>query len=789
MATATKKASKTAKNANKSTDKKVPTKKAETVKTAIKQTAEKIVEPANRTLGDGFNETETVVKTAKSVKPDVKIRAKKTGNTNGKSSTAKAAKNYGGLDAETLVKMYRTMYMSRRIDDKEIQLKGQNKIFFQISGAGHEAVLAAAAQALKPAYDWFFPYYRDRALMLGLGMTAQEMLYSSVGAEVDPNSHGRQMPSHWGHKDLNVPSQSSCTGSQALHAVGAAEAGYRASLIKGLQDKIDGFKGDEVVYMSVGDGTTSEGEWWEALNSACNMKLPVIFVVEDNGYAISTPVEVNTAGGDISKLVAGFPNLLIQKCDGTNPVESYETFVRAVEFCRARKGAAFIHAKVTRPYSHSLSDDEKLYRPTEELEKDAAIDPIKTFAEFIMTEGIASSEELETLRKEVDKEVMEAADIAIATPQPAPESALRNVFSPDVDPTSKDFDTEDGAELSGNAGTMVDLINRCLHEEMERDERIVIFGEDVADVSREEYLETVKGKGGVFKVTANLQRKFGSARVFNSPLAEANIVGRAVGLSLRGIKPVVEIQFFDYIFPAFHQIRNEVAVTRWRSDGDTKCPMVIRVPVGGYLKGGAVYHSQSGTTLFSHTPGLMIVYPSNALDANGLLRTAIRCDDPVMFLEHKHLYRQVYNKSQYPSSEFLIPFGKAKVVREGTDITIVTYGALVQRSFEAAKRLEKQGISVELIDLRTLVPYDWERIAESVKKTSRVIVAHEDSVSYGYGAELAARISDELFEYLDAPVKRVGATDTFVAYAPQVEDFILPQIEDVERAATELMKY
>ena len=800
MATATKKAGTTAKN-NKSVNKKAPTKKiervekpakkVESVKASAARTPAKIVEKPKRTEADGFEAKKTTIKTAETVAQEAKKKSK----TSAKSSKAangaakSSAKDYSGLSAETLVKMYRTMYMSRRIDDKEIQLKGQNKIFFQISGAGHEAVLVAAAQAMKPAYDWFFPYYRDRALMLGLGMTAQEMLYSSVGAEVDPNSHGRQMPSHWGHKDLNVPSQSSCTGSQALHAVGAAEAGYRASLVAGLQDKISGFKGDEVVYMSVGDGTTSEGEWWEALNSACNMKLPVIFVVEDNGYAISTPVEVNTAGGDISKLVAGFPNLLIQKCDGTNPVESYETFVRAVEFCRARKGAAFVHAKVTRPYSHSLSDDEKLYRPTEELEKDAAIDPIKTFAEFIMTEGIASSEELEALRKAVDKEVTEAADIAINTPQPAPESAFRNVFSPDVDPTSKDFDTEDGAELSGNAGTMVDLINRCMHEEMERDERIVVFGEDVADVSREEYLETVKGKGGVFKVTANLQRKFGSARVFNSPLAEANIIGRAVGLSLRGIKPVVEIQFFDYIFPAFHQIRNEVAVTRWRSDGDTKCPMVIRVPVGGYLKGGAVYHSQSGTTLFSHTPGLMIVYPSNALDANGLLRTAIRCDDPVMFLEHKHLYRQVYNKSQYPSSEFLIPFGKAKVVREGTDITIVTYGALVQRSFEAAKRLEKQGISVELIDLRTLVPYDWERVAESVKKTNRVIVAHEDPISYGYGAEIAARISDELFEYLDAPVRRIGATDTFVAYAPQVEDFILPQIEDVEKAAAELMKY
>jgi 2-oxoisovalerate dehydrogenase E1 component len=706
-----------------------------------------------------------------------KVNKKMSTNAVKAAKTSNNTEKYYGLDKKTLVGIYQTMYLSRRIDDKEIQLKGQNKVFFQISGAGHEAVLVGAGLALKAGYDWFFPYYRDRALMLQLGMTPLEMLYSAVGAEPDPNSHARQMPSHWGSVKLNVPSQSSCTGSQALHAVGAAEATYRATLLKDLQDKVTGFKGDEVVYMSVGDGTTSEGEWWEALNSACNMKLPVIFVVEDNGYAISD-------------LVTGFPNLFIQKVDGTNPLESYKAFKDAVEYCRARKGAAFIHAKVIRPYSHSLSDDEKLYRPDEEREKDAAIDPIKTYAEFLMNEGLISSEDLEALRKEVDKEVNEAADIALATPQPAPESALRNIFSPDVDPTDRNiFDTEDGAELSGNAGTMVDLINRCLHEEMERDEKIVVFGEDVADVSREKYLDQVKGKGGVFKVTANLQRKFGSARVFNSPLAEANIIGRAVGLSLRGLKPVVEIQFFDYIFPAMHQIRNEVATMRWRSDGESKCPMVMRVPVGGYLKGGAVYHSQSGTTLFAHTPGLMIVYPSNALDANGLLRTAIRSDDPVMFLEHKHLYRQVYNKSQYPSSEFLIPFGKGKKVREGNDVTIVTYGALVQRSFEACKRLEKQGITVDLIDLRTLVPYDWEMIAESVKKTSRVIVAHEDPISYGYGAEIAARISDELFEYLDAPVKRVGATDTFVAYAPQVEDFILPQTEDVEKAVQELMKY
>jgi 2-oxoisovalerate dehydrogenase E1 component len=753
------------------------TKKANT-KTGSKTGKVVVAEKAKTTEADGFIENTKTQKTAKAVTAKTAKPA------------AKKAANYHGLDAETMIGMYRTMYMSRRIDDKEIQLKGQNKIFFQISGAGHEGILAAAALSLKPAYDWFFPYYRDRALMLGLGMTAQEMLWSSVGAEPDPNSHGRQMPSHWGCTRLNVPSQSSCTGSQALHAVGAAEATIKATLLEGLRDKVTDFHEDQVVYMSVGDGTTSEGEWWESLNSASNLKLPVIFLVEDNGYAISTPVEVGVAGGDISKLVSGFPDLFIQKCDGTDVLESYATFKKAVEYCRERKGPAFIHAKVVRPYSHSLSDDEKLYRPAEEIEADAATDPIKKFGELLMTDGIASSEQLEALRKEVDAEVNKAADIAVETPQPAPETALRNVFSPDVDPTDRRlFDTEDGAELSGNAGTMVDLINRCMHEEMERDERIVVFGEDVADVSREEYLDQVKGKGGVFKVTANLQRKFGSARVFNSPLAEANIVGRGVGMALRNLKPVVEIQFFDYIFPAMHQIRNELATMRWRSDGESKAPMVLRVPVGGYLKGGAVYHSQSGTTLFAHTPGLMIVYPSTALDANGLLRTAIRCDDPVMFLEHKHLYRQVYNKSQYPSSEFLIPFGKAKKVREGSDVTIVTYGALVERSNQACKRLEQQGITVDLIDLRTLVPYDWEAVAESVKKTSRVIVAHEDPISYGYGAELAARISDELFEYLDAPVKRVGATDTFVGYAPQLEDFILPQSDDVERAVLELMKY
>jgi len=696
-------------------------------------------------------------------------------------------RSYEGLSAQDLRRAYRTMVLSRKLDDKEIQLKNQSLIFFQISGAGHEAVLTAAGMALKPSYDWFLPYYRDRALCLTLGMTPLEMLLSAVGAKDDPNSGGRQMPSHWGHKGLNIISQSSPTGTQCLHAVGVAEAGRLYEKVSSIEGRDERFTSDEVTYVSIGEGTSSEGEFWESLNSACTLKLPMVFMIEDNGYAISVPVEVQTPGGDLSKLVASFPGLLVQSIDGCDFIGSYKAVTEAVNYARARKGPALIHAKVIRPYSHSLSDDEKLYKTTDERAAEAKRDPIARLASFLVAEEIATEAELKAMVAEVEQEVNAAADQAIKSEKPARDTATLYVYSPDVDPTSSDFATAPAPE--GKPDTMVAAINRTLKEEMARNPKIVVFGEDVADASREAALESVPGKGGVFKVTHGLQRAFGSARVFNSPLAEANIIGRAVGMATRGIKPVVEIQFFDYIWPAMMQLRDEMSMMRYRSNNVFSCPMVVRTAIGGYLRGGAPYHSQSGESIFAHCPGIRIVFPSNAQDAAGLLRTAIRCDDPVLYLEHKHLYRQTYNKGENPGPEYMIPFGKAAVRREGTDVVVLTWGALVQRTLLAAQQAEKDGISVMVIDLRSIMPFDWDAIAAAVQKTNRVIVAHEDQLTCGFGAELAARIADGLFEYLDAPVRRVAALDTPVAYCPDLEEVILPQSADVLRAIQDIARY
>lgn len=715
----------------------------------------------------------------------------------------------GGLTPPQLIEIYRLMFTSRRIDDREILLKRQQKTFFQVSGAGHEALQVGAALALRPGYDWFFPYYRDRALCLALGVTAEDMFLQAVGAATDPASGGRQMPAHWSSRDLHIVSTSSSTATQVLHAVGCAEAGRYFSRNPEAAARAQGdyrafhdvvFHDDEIALTCIGEGSTSQGEFWEALNTASNKKLPVIFCIEDNGYAISVPVEFNTPGGNISKLVANFPHFHFDEIDGTDAEVCLRAFQAAAEYCRAGKGPAFVHAHCTRPYSHSLSDDDKLYRSAAEREADALRDPIAKMQMRLLREGVLSAEEINALEQQLERDVAEAADRALAAPLPEISSIPRHVYSEVLDPTRASVQTEASkdaahpgkpAAAKGNLQrTMADLINACLHDEMRRDPRIVIYGEDVADASREAALAEVKGKGGVFKLTAGLQTAFGSERVFNSPLAEANIVGRAIGYAVRGMKPVVEIQFFDYIWPAMHQLRNELAVMRWRSNGEWAAPAVIRVPIGGYLTGGSIYHSQCGESTFTHIPGLRVVFPSNALDANGLLRTAIRCDDPVLFLEHKRLYREAYGRAPYPGPDYAIPFGKANVVRPGKQITLVTYGAVVPRALQAAEKAHREhGIDVEILDLRTLSPYDWEAIATSVRKTSRVIVAHEDTLSWGYGAEIAARIGDELFDDLDAPVRRIGATDTFVAYQPVLEDAILPQPETILKAIRDLSAY
>jgi 2-oxoisovalerate dehydrogenase E1 component len=689
-----------------------------------------------------------------------------------------SSSRYAGLDSEQLIRAFRLMHISRRLDDREVALKRQNRIYFQISGAGHEAIQVAAGMALHPARDWFFLYYRDRALCLTLGVTPHEMLQQAVGAAQDPASGGRQMPSHWGNRALHIVSGSSPTGTQFLQAVGCAEASiYRDPHAR------------EVTLVTGGEGATSEGEFWEALNAACLNRLPLVFLIEDNGYAIAVPVECQTAGGNISALTSGFPELFRQEIDGTDFLASYSAMQAAVEHCREGHGPALVHAHVIRPYSHSLSDDERLYKTTAERRAEAERDPVIRFPQFLIDEGIIDRHMLQSITHEIDEDVHRATQLALRDEPPAPDSALAHLYSETIDPTSNQFET--APAFHGEPLTMVDLINATLREEMRRNPDILVFGEDVADCSREDSLREVKGKGGVFKVTGGLQIEFGRRRSFNTPLAEASIVGRAIGMAVRGLKPVPEIQFFDYIWPAMMQIRDELATMRWRSNGSFSSPAVLRVAIGGYLNGGAVYHSQCGEVLFTHIPGLRVVMPSNALDACGLLRTALRADDPVLFLEHKRLYREPYNRSPHPGEDFTIPLGRAKIVKPGKSLSVITYGALVQKALLAATQIERRipHTSIEIIDLRSLAPYDWDTIRDSVSRTSRAIVAHEDTVSFGYGAEIAARISEELFDRLDAPVRRVGALDTWVGYHPQLEAAILPQTETLAAAIEKILAW
>jgi 2-oxoisovalerate dehydrogenase E1 component len=695
------------------------------------------------------------------------------------------AKKYN-LTKKDMLGLLANIYTSRKVDDAEINMKKQSKAFFQISGAGHEGILSATAKLLKPAHDWFICYYRDRALCLGLGVTPYEMLCQANGNTGDAASHGRQMPSHFGHVKYNIVSKSSCTGTQFLQACGLAEAGNWYKELKQKEKYFD----DEIIYVSTGDGTIAQGEFWEGLTTAVVNKLPVLFMVEDNGFAISTPTAVQYPEGSISKTLAHFPGLEIFTTDGNCPIESFATMTEAINYIRKTRMPALVHANVTRPYSHSLSDDHGMYRTKKELADELLLDVFTSYPKFLIESGVITQSENDELLKSITADVRLAMEKATTTEWPAASTVMDHLYSESSDITSASF--EKAVNFTGKDDVpMAASINKVLRTEFSKNPILRMFGEDVADFFEQERLNNpeLKGKGGVFKLTANVQRESRKGQVFNSPLAEANIIGRAIGMAIRGLKPVVEIQFFDYIWTAYMQLKNEMATLRYRSGGDFKCPMVVRVPIGGYLKGGAIYHSQSGESLFTHIPGIRIAYPSNSADAAGLLRTAIRADDPVMFFEHKHLYYQGYNRAADVGDEYMIPFGKAKVVRAGTDATIVAWGALVQKAIEAAKKMEAQGKSVEVIDLRTLAPYDFEAIKISLKKTHRLMIAHEEHKTSGFAGEIAARVNEECFELLDAPILRVGALDVHCAYNPALEDLILPQVSHVEEVLAKLLAY
>jgi 2-oxoisovalerate dehydrogenase E1 component len=675
---------------------------------------------------------------------------------------------------------FRLACLSRALDDREIVLQKQSRVFFQISGAGHEVLLVALARSLRPGSDWFFPYYRDRALVLALGVSPYSVMLQAVGSSEDPASRGRQMPCHWGDPSRNIVTQSSPTGSQCLPAVGCAEAGRYIARRPGLTGC--SAAGDEITYVSLGEGTTSEGEFWESLNTACRLHLPVLYVVADNGYAISVRAS-DQAPAPISELVRGFRGLAVTRVDGWDYGACRVQGARAVARVRAGEGPGLIHARVTRPYSHSSADTQAKYRDPAELADEAQHDPVDVFERALLDAGLLSAEDAEAVRESARREAAAAAEEALGAPRPDPATVRDEVVRL---PTLPEPETDPAPAGGAQPVVMAEAIRLALHELLQDDERIRVFGEDVADAD-EEVIDQVEGKGGVFGVTRGLQRRFGSARAYNTPLAESNIVGRGVGQALRGLRPCAEIQFFDYIWPAMQQLRSEAATIRWRSHGAFTCPLVVRVAIGGYLTGGAIWHSQSGESIFAHTPGLLVAFPSRARDAVGLLRGAFTCADPVLFLEHKHLYRQHYAADPMPRAGWVLPLGRGAIARGGRDVTIVTWGATLHKSLEAAAVLAGEGCSVEVVDLRTLSPWDKELVAESVERTSRLLVVHEDTLTAGFGAEVAAWVAEHHFWALDAPVGRVAATDTFVAYEPSLEEAILPQVSDIVTAIRALV--
>ncbi len=668
-----------------------------------------------------------------------------------------------GLDKDQLINALKKMLLSRDIDTKAMNLLKQGKTFFHIAAAGHEAIQVAAALQLNPQVDWLFPYYRDLALVLTSGLTPYEFFLQCFAKADDPASAGKQLPCHWGHNKFNLPSQSSPTGTQFLQAVGTALASVR----KGV---------NSISYVSSGEGTTSQGEFHEAINWASREKLPVLFVIQNNKYAISVPVHKQSGGkgSSISEMMSGYHSLLRKKIDGTNFFESYSTVQEAIEYIKSGRGPVLIEAEVVRLHSHSSSDDQKKYRKGEELEEDLRRCPIERFSKQLISRGMISDEDYKKFKNESLSIVNEMADKAAGAKDPDISESGRNVL--DESGLRESLEYEKNAP-SGNKIVMVDAINHALFEEMEHNPNMYIFGEDIADQ-----------KGGVFTATKGLSTKFGENRVFNSPLAEASIAGVAAGMALAGLKPVVEIQFGDYIWPAFMQYKDEIATFRYRSNNRWITPVVTRVAVGGYIHGG-LYHSQNIESIFAHVPGILIAYPSNASDAKGLLKTACRINDPVLFCEHKGLYRQSYAITPEPDKDYLVPFGKAKIVREGTDISIISYGASLWDSMIAAKKLEDEGYSVEVIDLRTIIPLDEELLFNSVKKTSKAVIIHEDTLTGGFGAEIAARIADNCFQFLDGPVKRIAAKDSHIPYSPLLESDILPGRDLVYKGIKELIEF